>query len=39
MAAAERMQVASYLPFPWTGFISTQGSGYEFHPAASQPAL
>ena len=34
------MQIAAYhLPFPSTGFISKQGSGYEFHPAYWQPAL
>jgi glyoxylase-like metal-dependent hydrolase (beta-lactamase superfamily II) len=40
MAAADRIQIAAYhLPFPSTGFISKQGSGYEFHPAAWQPVL
>jgi glyoxylase-like metal-dependent hydrolase (beta-lactamase superfamily II) len=40
MAAADRMQIAAYhLPFPSTGFISKQGSGYEFHPASWQPVL
>ena len=40
MAATDRMQIAAYhLPFPSTGFISKQGSGYEFHPAYWQPAL
>ena len=40
MAAADRMQIAAYhLPFPSTGFISKQGSGYEFHPAYWQPVL
>jgi glyoxylase-like metal-dependent hydrolase (beta-lactamase superfamily II) len=40
MAAADRMQIATYhLPFPSTGFISKQGSGYEFHPAYWQPVL
>ena len=40
MAAADKMQIAAYhLPFPSTGFISKQGSGYEFHPAYWQPVL
>jgi glyoxylase-like metal-dependent hydrolase (beta-lactamase superfamily II) len=40
MAAADRMQIAAYhLPFPSTGFISKQGSGYEFHPAYWQAVL
>lgn len=40
MAAADRMQIAAYhLPFPSTGFISKQGSGYEFHRAYWQPVL
>jgi len=40
MAAADRMQVAAYhLPFPSTGYITKQGSGYEFHPASWQPVL
>ena len=40
MAAVDRMQIAAYhLPFPSTGFISKQGSGYEFHPAYWQPVL
>jgi len=40
MAAADKMQIAAYhLPFPSTGFITKQGSGYEFHPAYWQPVL
>jgi glyoxylase-like metal-dependent hydrolase (beta-lactamase superfamily II) len=40
MAAADKIQIAAYhLPFPSTGFISKQGSGYEFHPAYWQPTL
>jgi glyoxylase-like metal-dependent hydrolase (beta-lactamase superfamily II) len=40
MAAADRMQIAAYhLPFPSTGYITKQGSGYEFHPAYWQPVL
>ena len=40
MAAADKIQIAAYhLPFPSTGFISKQGSGYEFHPAYWQPVL
>jgi glyoxylase-like metal-dependent hydrolase (beta-lactamase superfamily II) len=40
MAAADKIQIAAYhLPFPSTGFISKQGSGYEFHPAYWQPAI
>ena len=40
MAAADKMQIAAYhLPFPSTGYIAKQGSGYEFHPAAWQPVL
>ena len=34
MVAAERMQIAMYhAPFPATGFIAKQGSGYEYVPA------
>ena len=40
MAAADRIQIATYhLPFPSTGYISKQGSGYEFHPAYWQPVM
>ena len=40
MAAADKIQIAAYhLPFPSTGFISKQGSGYEFHPAYWQPVF
>ena len=40
MAAADKIQIAAYhLPFPSTGFITKQGSGYEFHPAYWQPVL
>ena len=40
MAATDKIQIAAYhLPFPSTGFISRQGSGYEYHPAYWQPSL
>jgi glyoxylase-like metal-dependent hydrolase (beta-lactamase superfamily II) len=40
MAATDKIQIAAYhLPFPSTGFISKQGSGYEFHPAYWQAVL
>jgi len=40
MAATDKIQIAAYhLPFPSTGFITKQGSGYEFHPAYWQPVL
>ena len=40
MAAADKIQIAAYhLPFPSTGLISKQGSGYEFHPAYWQPVF
>jgi glyoxylase-like metal-dependent hydrolase (beta-lactamase superfamily II) len=40
MAAADKIQIAAYhLPFPSTGFISKQGSGYEYHPAPWQPQI
>ena len=40
MAAADRMPIAAYhLPFPSTGYIAKQGSGYEFVPAYWQPSL
>jgi glyoxylase-like metal-dependent hydrolase (beta-lactamase superfamily II) len=40
MAATDKIQIAAYhLPFPSTGFISKQGSGYEFHPGHWQPVL
>jgi glyoxylase-like metal-dependent hydrolase (beta-lactamase superfamily II) len=40
MAATDKIQIAAYhLPFPSTGYITKQGSGYEFHPAYWQPML
>ena len=40
MAAAERMPIAGYhYPFPAVGYISKEGAGYSFNPAAWQIVL
>jgi glyoxylase-like metal-dependent hydrolase (beta-lactamase superfamily II) len=40
MLAAERMPMTGYhYPFPAVGYLSKQGTGYDFHPASWQSSL
>jgi len=40
MLAAERMPMTGYhYPFPAVGYLSKQGTGYDFHPASWQSML